>query len=227
MIVAIDGPAGSGKSTTARRVAKETGYLYLDTGAMYRATALAFLRRDREATSEAARAVLPDVQLGVKHERGEMRILLGDDDVTRAIRTPAISRLTSTISELRPVREKLVEEQRRIARRFVSEEGGGVVIDGRDIGTVVFPDADVKVFVVADPEVRARRRKRDLEADEVSVSFEEVLADIKERDRQDRRRDIAPLRRAEDAIELDTTHRSVEEQVQFVVDRIRERRRGE
>jgi cytidylate kinase len=227
LIVAIDGPAGSGKSTTARRVAKETGYLYLDTGAMYRATALAFLRRDREATSEAARAVLPDVQLGVKHERGEMRILLGDDDVTRAIRTPAISRLTSTISELRPVREKLVEEQRRIARRFVSEEGGGVVIDGRDIGTVVFPDADVKVFVVADPEVRARRRKRDLEADEVSVSFEEVLADIKERDRQDRRRDIAPLRRAEDAIELDTTHRSVEEQVQFVVDRIRERRRGE
>lgn len=227
MIVAIDGPAGSGKSTTARRVAKETGYLYLDTGAMYRATALAFLRRDREATSEAARAVLPDVQLGVKHERGEMRILLGDDDVTRAIRTPAISRLTSTISELRPVREKLVEEQRRIARRFASEEGGGVVIDGRDIGTVVFPDADVKVFVVADPEVRARRRKRDLEADEVSVSFEEVLADIKERDRQDRRRDIAPLRRAEDAVELDTTHRSVEEQVQFVVDRIRERRRGE
>jgi cytidylate kinase len=227
LIVAIDGPAGSGKSTTARRVAKETGYLYLDTGAMYRATALAFLRRDREATSEAAREVLPDVQLGVKHERGEMRILLGDDDVTRAIRTPAISRLTSTISELRPVREKLVEEQRRIARRFVSEEGGGVVIDGRDIGTVVFPDADVKVFVVADPEVRARRRKRDLEADEVSVSFEEVLADIKERDRQDRRRDIAPLRRAEDAIELDTTHRSVEEQVQFVVDRIRERRRGE
>jgi cytidylate kinase len=171
--------------------------------------------------------VLPDVQLGVKHERGEMRILLGDDDVTRAIRTPAISRLTSTISELRPVREKLVEEQRRIARRFASEEGGGVVIDGRDIGTVVFPDADVKVFVVADPEVRARRRKRDLEADEVSVSFEEVLADIKERDRQDRRRDIAPLRRAEDAVELDTTHRSVEEQVQFVVDRIRERRRGE
>lgn len=227
MIVAIDGPAGSGKSTTARRVAKETGYLYLDTGAMYRATALAFLRRDREATSEAARAVLPDVQLGVKHERGEMRILLGDDDVTRAIRTPAISRLTSTISELRPVREKLVEEQRRIARRFASEEGGGVVIDGRDIGTVVFPDADVKVFVVADPEVRARRRKRDLEADEVSVSFEEVLADIKKRDRQDRRRDIAPLRRAEDAVELDTTHRSVEEQVQFVVDRIRERRRGE
>jgi cytidylate kinase len=227
LIVAIDGPAGSGKSTTARRVAKETGYLYLDTGAMYRATALAFLRRDREATSEAARAVLPDVQLGVKHERGEMRILLGDDDVTRAIRTPAISRLTSTISELRPVREKLVEEQRRIARRFASEEGGGVVIDGRDIGTVVFPDADVKVFVVADPEVRARRRKRDLEADEVSVSFEEVLADIKERDRQDRRRDIAPLRRAEDAVELDTTHRSVEEQVQFVVDRIRERRRGE
>jgi cytidylate kinase len=227
LIVAIDGPAGSGKSTTARRVAKETGYLYLDTGAMYRATALAFLRRDREATSEAARAVLPDVQLGVKHERGEMRILLGDDDVTRAIRTPAISRLTSTISELHPVREKLVEEQRRIARRFASEEGGGVVIDGRDIGTVVFPDADVKVFVVADPEVRARRRKRDLEADEVSVSFEEVLADIKERDRQDRRRDIAPLRRAEDAIELDTTHRSVEEQVQFVVDRIRERRRGE
>jgi cytidylate kinase len=227
LIVAIDGPAGSGKSTTARRVAKETGYLYLDTGAMYRATALAFLRRDREATSEAARAVLPDVQLGVKHERGEMRILLGDDDVTRAIRTPAISRLTSTISELRPVREKLVEEQRRIARRFASEEGGGIVIDGRDIGTVVFPDADVKVFVVADPEVRARRRKRDLEADEVSVSFEEVLADIKERDRQDRRRDIAPLRRAEDAIELDTTHRSVEEQVQFVVDRIRERRRGE
>jgi cytidylate kinase len=227
LIVAIDGPAGSGKSTTARRVAKETGYLYLDTGAMYRATALAFLRRDREATSEAARAVLPDVQLGVKHERGEMRILLGDDDVTRAIRTPAISRLTSTISELRPVREKLVEEQRRIARRFASEEGGGVVIDGRDIGTVVFPDADVKVFVVADPEVRARRRKRDLEADEVSVSFEEVLADIKKRDRQDRRRDIAPLRRAEDAVELDTTHRSVEEQVQFVVDRIRERRRGE
>ncbi|PSQ69911.1 MAG: (d)CMP kinase [Bacteroidetes bacterium QH_1_64_81] len=194
MIVTIDGPAGSGKSTTAQRAAAQLGYVYLDTGAMYRAVALGFLRADAPATPEGADRVLPALDVDVA--------------------------VVSDISTLAPVRDYMAEEQRRIGHEQ-AEEHGGVVLDGRDTGTVVFPEAAVKIFMVADLEERARRRQQEYEAAGEDVSFDEVRAEIQERDRQDRNRDIAPLRRAEDAVVLDTTDRTIAEQVSFVVDRVK------
>jgi cytidylate kinase len=148
-----------------------------------------------------------------------MQVFLNGEDVSAAIRQPEVGQMASRVSTLRAVREKLVAEQRRIGRSHPE----GVVLDGRDIGTVVFPDADLKVFMVADPDVRSRRRLRDLRAQGHEATFEDVLREIEERDRQDRERDLAPLRRADDAITLDTTDRSFDDQVQFVVQRARER----
>lgn len=219
MIIAIDGPAGSGKSSTARAVARELGLLYLDTGAMYRAVALAFLRAGRRATPEAAADLLAGVHIGIAYVDGDMRVFLNDEDVSAAIRQPEVGQMASRVSTLRAVRDKLVAEQRRIGRGHPE----GVVLDGRDIGTVVFPDADLKIFMVADPDVRARRRLQDLRAQGHEATFEDVLREIEGRDRQDRERDLAPLRRADDAVTLDTTGRRFDEQVQFVVQKARER----
>lgn len=222
MIIAIDGPAGSGKSTTARGVARALDYLYLDTGAMYRTAALAFLRADAPVTAEAASTVLGDDRIGVEYRAGAMHVWLGDEDVTERIRTQRVGRMASRVSALQSVRETMVAAQRRIAREQV-EAGRGVVLDGRDIGTVVFPEADLKVFMVADALERARRRHAEMAERGEEVPFDEVLAEIEERDRQDRERAISPLRRADDAVVLDTTERGIEEQVRFVVDRARER----
>ncbi len=222
MIITIDGPASSGKSTTARAVARRMGYLYLDTGAMYRAVALAFLRAERPPTAEAASELLPGLRIDVAYADNAMRVRMDGADVTAAIRTAKVGEMASQVSTLRAVREKMMREQRRIAGERQAAEGG-VVLDGRDMGTVVFPDADLKIYMVADPEVRARRRQREYERQGQLVAFEEVLDEIKRRDRKDRERDIAPLRKADDAIELDTTDRSIEEQVEFVVDRARKR----
>jgi cytidylate kinase len=228
VIVAIDGPASSGKSTTARAVAERLGLLYLDTGAMYRAVALAFLRADAEPVPAEAEDVLDGLHVGVRHDAdGAMRITIGDgddDDVTDALRAPAVTRRASEVSALPAVREKLVEEQRRIAAAC-EDEGGGVVLDGRDIGTVVFPEADVKIFLVADAEVRARRRRAELiEKNGETPPLDDVLENLRRRDEQDRAREMSPLRQAEDAVPLDTTERSIEEQVEFVAQRVREHR---
>lgn len=225
MIITIDGPASSGKSTTARAVARRMGFLYLDTGAMYRAVALAFLRDDRPPTPEHAAELLPRVRIDIGYEDGEMRVRLNDEDVTDPIRTAEVGDMASQVSTLAPVREKLMREQRRIAREREQAEGG-VVLDGRDMGTVVVPDADLKIYMVADAEVRARRRQREYARQGEEVALDEVLIEIKRRDRLDRERDIAPLRKAEDAIELDTTDRTIEEQVEFVVRRARSRQRS-
>lgn len=223
MIITIDGPAGSGKSTTARRSAARLGYVYLDTGAMYRAVALGFLRADRPPASEHAQKVLADLALDVQYEGDDMRVFLADEDVTRKIRTSEVGTAASEVSSIRAVRERLVREQRRIG--FEQEERqGGVVLDGRDTGTVVFPDADVKIFMVADVAERARRRQQEYAENGKDVPFETVRREIEERDQRDRNRDIAPLRRADDAITLDTTDRTVEEQVGFVVDRVKDAR---
>ncbi len=227
VIIAIDGPAGSGKSTTARGAARRLDYLYLDTGAMYRAVALAFLRADAPPTAEAARRVLPDLNLGVRYDDsdGAMRVLLGAEDVSEAIRTQAVGQRVSRVSTLADVREKLVAVQRRIAREQTAN-GRGVVLDGRDIGTVVFPEAPVKIFMVAEARERARRRQAEMEARGEQAALDDVLADIEARDRADRERALAPLQRAPDAVELDTTRRSIDEQVDFViqvVERVRER----
>ena len=223
MIITLDGPAGSGKSTTARRSATRLGYVYLDTGAMYRAVALGFLRADRPPAPEHAQKVLADLALDVQYEGDDMRVFLADEDVTRKIRTSEVGTAASEVSSIRAVRERLVREQRRIG--FEQEERqGGVILDGRDTGTVVFPDADVKIFMVADVDERARRRQQEYAENGKDVPFETVRREIEERDQRDRNRDIAPLRRADDAITLDTTDRTVEEQVGFVVDRVKEAR---
>jgi cytidylate kinase len=220
VIVTIDGPAGSGKSTTARRAAARLGYVYLDTGAMYRAVALGFLRADASATADGADAVLPTLAVDVRYRADTMCVFLGDEEVTDRIRTAEVGSVVSDISTLAPVREYMVEQQRRIGREQADRQGG-VVLDGRDTGTVVFPDAPVKIFMVADIEERARRRLEEYEAAGETVSFEDVRAEIEQRDRKDRTRDIAPLRRAEDAVVLDTTDCTIEEQVDFVVDRVK------
>ena len=223
MIITIDGPAGSGKSTTARRVAEALQYVYLDTGAMYRAVALAFLRTDTPPTPAAADDVLAALALDVRYEDDGMHVFLGEEDVTAKIRTSEVGGMASEISSLRAVRERLVEAQRRIGYEQEARHGG-VILDGRDTGTVVFPDADLKVFMVADVEVRARRRRREYAAEGREVPLDEIRSQIEARDRRDRNRDIAPLRRADDAVELDTTDRSIDDQVAFVVDRVKQRR---
>ncbi|WP_397547675.1 (d)CMP kinase [Rhodothermus marinus] len=224
MIIAIDGPAGAGKSTTARRVAERLGYPYLDTGAMYRALALALLRQDPTLDPERAREALARVQLRVAWDNGRLRVFLDSEDVTEAIRTPEVSQAASRISAWPEVRARLLEEQRRIGRAW-EQQYGGVVLDGRDIGTVVFPEAEVKVFLVADPEERARRRQRELAERGQEVPLEQVLAEILQRDAQDQQRAVAPLRKADDAVELDTTSLSIDEQVQRVYELVRERQR--
>lgn len=220
VIVTIDGPAGSGKSTTARGVADHLGFVYLDTGAMYRAVALAFHRAGASPTEEGAAQVLPSLDLDVQYEGHDMRVLLGSEDVTPRLRSAEVGALVSPVATLRPVRTRMVKEQRRIGAEQ-EELHGGVVLDGRDTGTVVFPDADVKIYMVADLEERARRRLQEYKSGGEDVSLTEVREEIKDRDRRDRSRDIAPLCRADDAITYDTTDESIEEQVQFVVDRVK------
>jgi len=219
VIVAIDGPAGSGKSTTARRVAARLGWLYLDTGAMYRALGVAFLDRGLAFTPDAAADALPGLRLDLRPDAGGLRVLVDGDDLSERIRTPEASEAASRVSALPAVRERMVEEQRRIARA----QPEGAVLEGRDIGTVVFPDAEVKVFLVADPAERARRRHAELAAGGDAPPLAEVAADLDARDARDRDRAVAPLRPAADAVELDTTGLSVDEQIEAVVALVRQR----
>lgn len=220
MIVAIDGPAGSGKSTTAKAVARRLGYLYIDTGAMYRAVALAFNREHLEASEEAAQRVLPRIHVDLRPDEQGLRVYLNDEDVSDSIRGSAVTRRVSEIAALPSVRRKMVDEQRRIAQ---THEDEGVVLDGRDIGTVVFPHADVKIFMVADDRTRARRRRDELVERGEDVSMEEVLRDIQRRDEHDSSRAAAPLIQADDAIEVDTTELSVDKQIERVLTVVKER----
>lgn len=214
LIVAIDGPAGAGKSTVSKAVAERLGLSLVDTGAIYRSVALVALRRGIGLEDDAAlEKLLGELELEFKVENGRNRILLNGEDVTDAIRTPEISRGASIVSARPVVRAGLLDLQRRLARAAP----GGAVLEGRDIGTVVFPDADVKFFLTASDEVRAQRRHAELVARGVSITFEEVLEDQRRRDLQDSTREVAPLVAAKDAHRIDASGLSSEEVVERMV----------
>ncbi len=214
MIIAIDGPAGSGKSSTARRIARRLDGFYLDTGAMYRAVGVAV--EGSEHGHDGVEKTVNDLSLDVELDAAGTRILVNGLDVTETIRSPEASRLASSVSKLPAVRSKLVSEQRRLGRQL-SEAGRFVIVEGRDIGTVVFPDAEVKFFMDADPRVRAQRRHREMEEAGADSDFAQVLSEIEARDKEDREREHSPLRRADDAITVDTTRLTPEEQVDIMV----------
>jgi cytidylate kinase len=222
LIVAIDGPAGSGKTSTAKAVARRLGFKYLDTGAMYRAVALAVLERGLDVTDEAVGRLLTELVIDIRYSHDELRVYRDGEDVTPAIRTPEVGGMASRVGQLPSVRAAMVDAQRRIAARFTGE-GIGIVLEGRDIGTVVFPEAQVKVFMQADPEVRAQRRYEERAAQGAASTLSNVQQEIDRRDRQDTERAIAPLRRADDAIELDTTDLAFEAQVEFIADLVKDR----
>lgn len=213
--IAIDGPAGSGKSTSARRVAQELEYTYLDTGAMYRAITLAFLEQGVDLQSSALDAVLEGIHLRVVQQADGQHTYLGDRDISERIRHADVTGAVSAVSALPAVRERLVAIQQEMGRN------GGIVIDGRDIGTVVFPNAELKIFLVASIEERARRRLKEngLSADAV----QDIARDLVERDRKDSTRLVSPLIKAADAVEIDTSSISIEDQVQQIVRLARER----
>ena len=198
--IAIDGPAGAGKSTLARKLAEKLGYLYVDTGAIYRTVALKALWEKADPGDPAQVApLLEGLELHMGYENGEQKMYLEGEDVSAAIRRHKVSGAASQISAIPEVRAFLLDFQRKLARE------GNVVMDGRDIGTVVLPGADVKIFLTAAPEARARRRLRELEQRGEPADFDAILRDIRDRDWQDEHRPIAPLKQAADAVLLDTT----------------------
>jgi cytidylate kinase len=218
LIIAIDGPSGAGKSTLGKMLARELGLLYIDTGAMYRAVALAVVGAGVSAADEAAVAhVAESAQIELVGTSDALRVLLDGRDVTAEIRTEQVTRLSSVVSVIPAVRRDLVRRQRELGAR------GGVVLDGRDIGTVVFPDADVKFFLTAVPEARAQRRYEEDKRKEPDLKFEETLADINTRDERDSTRADSPLAIAPDAVVLDTTDLSVDEVFARMLAVVRER----
>ncbi len=206
LIIAIDGPSGSGKSTLARLLSERLGYLYLDTGAMYRAAALGARKAGIDIDDNQALAKFcSELDICFMVEEGAVKTLLKGEDVSEEIREPEMGLLASAISARPPVREKMVELQRRMGER------GGVVLEGRDIGTVVFPRADLKFYLDASLAERAQRRGKELSEKGKKVELKEVMEEIKERDHKDRSRDLAPLKKADEAIVIDSTDKGIQE----------------
>lgn len=216
--IAIDGPSGAGKSTISRKVAGELGFVYVDTGALYRAIGLFAHENGIPDTDEVALSPrLGEIEIALRYENGEQRILLCGRDVSEEIRRPQMGMAASNVSALPAVRAFLLELQRKMARQY------NVIMDGRDIGTVVLPDADLKLYLTASAEDRARRRHRDFVAKGEDIPFEKVLEDINRRDYNDSHREIAPLRPAEDAILLDTTGNEFDESVELILATVRQK----
>jgi cytidylate kinase len=225
-VVTLDGPAGAGKSTVARALAVRLGYLYIDTGAIYRTVALAAQRQNvgwcqEERVAQVARDIVARSRLHFKRlEDGAQRVLLDGEDVSEAIRTPEMSGGASVVSAMPKVRAELLALQRDLGK------DGGVVLEGRDTGTVVFPQADAKFFVTASPQERAQRRYEELRGKGAVVSFDETLKEIIERDKRDTEREAAPLRRADDAIIVDTSGVAVEQVIERLAAEVRSRAAG-
>jgi cytidylate kinase len=212
LIIAIDGPVGSGKSTVARRVAALLGYTHLDSGAMYRAVGLKALRCGVPLDSPERLAELAEgAHIDLAPRAGKLSVILDGEDVTEAIRAPEVSHAASVVAVVPGVRHPMVAEQRRAG------EKGGVVMEGRDIGSVVFPHADLKIFLDASPEVRAARRQRELEEKGEPLEFAKVLEEVHKRDQRDSQREMSPLVRADDAVVVDNTAMDAEETARAIV----------
>ena len=216
--IAIDGPSGAGKSTVARSAAKRFGFVYVDTGAIYRTIGLAAMNAGADTKDPTAvEAVLPTLNIELKYIDGEQRMFLDGKDVSKEIRLPEVSMCASNVSAMQHVRDYLTDMQRDLARKH------NVIMDGRDIGTVILPNADLKIFLTASAEARAQRRWKELQAKGITDSFEEVLADMKKRDEQDTKRKAAPLIAAADAVLLDTGSLTLGESIDAVCRLIAER----
>lgn len=214
--IAIDGPSSAGKSTIAKKVAARLGTTYLDTGAMYRALTLSALRKGADLESEPAiLAVLDESEIHLTQVEGHQTVFLNDEDVTESIRSTDVTKNVSVVSSHEKVRAEMVRRQQRFA------EKGGIVMDGRDIGTVVLPNADLKIYLVASAEERALRRYHESVAKGMTVSLEQLTEDMKARDHYDMNREASPLRKADDAVELDTTHLSIDAVVETVLNLIK------
>jgi cytidylate kinase len=212
LTIAIDGPAGAGKSTTARKVAEHLGYVYIDTGAMYRAVTLAALQRDTTFADVALGELAESLDIRLEPTTDGQRVLVNGEDVTRAIREAAVTSNVSQVSVFPSVRRALVQRQRMLGLN------GGVVMDGRDIGSVVFPHAEIKVFLVADVDERVRRRVIDADQRGEHLDVETVRRHIIERDKLDSEREVSPLIKPEGAVEIDTTHCTIDDQVQRILE---------
>jgi cytidylate kinase len=216
LIIAIDGPSGAGKSTLAKRLAKDLGFIYLDTGAMYRALALKVLRQEVDLADDARLTELVrSTAIDLQEKSGWLEVLLDGRDVAAEIRTPEVSQMASKVSAVKAVRARMLELQRLMGRR------GSVVAEGRDIGTVVFPEAEVKIFLDASVRERARRRFEELRATGRGADFDATLREMEERDKRDSERDLAPLRKADDALLIDSSSVDAEAVAAMVLSKIR------
>lgn len=216
--IAIDGPAGAGKSTIAKRVAKELNFVYVDTGAMYRAIALYFLKNNLNAGDEAvAAAACENINVRISYENGEQQVLLNGENVTGQIRTEEAGNTASVTSAYKAVRARILSLQQDLAR--VAD----VVMDGRDIGTCVLPKAPLKIYLTASVKTRGQRRYKELTEKGIACNLEEICKDIEDRDFRDMNRDISPLKQAEDAVLVDSSHMTIEEVTETIVRHARER----
>jgi cytidylate kinase len=216
IIIAIDGPAGSGKSTAAKNLAKKLGFTYLDTGAMYRAITYCALRNNIVDNVPAVIEMTKNLTLRLKYEDGVNRVFVNDEEVTDVIRTPEVNSKVSEISVIPEVRAEMVKIQKSIG------DNGNIVAEGRDVTTVVFPDADIKIFLTASIDERAKRRFREYQQKKADITIEEVKANLEKRDKIDSGRDVSPLRKANDAIEFDNTGYTPEEDLDYLIKKVNE-----
>lgn len=222
MNIAIDGPAGAGKSTIARRVAKELSFIYVDTGAMYRAMALYLLRKEvNKDDTEQIGNICQDAEISIEYQNGEQIVLLNDENVNSYLRTEEVGNMASVSSAVPRVREKLLSLQRKLARDM------SVVMDGRDIGTTILPDADVKIYLTASSLTRAKRRYLELQEKGTVCNLDEIQKDIEERDQRDMNREISPLRQAEDAVLVDSSDLTIQQVVDRILQIFRSKTAGE